>query len=104
MVEKDNAAVSDLQIPQIDRETLINFMPAKSSGFFGGQGRSSQSSAEECIICLEEFTIDNPKVRTLCQCGENRTNFHYPCLLYWLDQKDTCPTCSSHLYFQVSDN
>lgn len=55
---------------------------------------------DECIICLEEFTTDNPKVKTLCKCGENRSSFHYPCLLYWLEHKSSCPNCSSNIFFQ----
>eukprot|EP01031_Cornospumella_fuschlensis_P039072 gene39072-47534_t len=56
--------------------------------------------ADECIICLEEFSTDNPKVKTLCKCGENRSSFHYPCLLYWLEHKSSCPNCSSSIFFQ----
>lgn len=56
----------------------------------------------ECVICLGEFTADNPRVYTLCRCGENKTHFHYPCLLVWLDQKTICPTCSAELFFQES--
>jgi hypothetical protein len=55
----------------------------------------------ECIICLGEFDQDNPVMYTLCACGENRTLFHYPCLLLWLEQKNSCPNCNSVLYYQV---
>ncbi|RYG66437.1 hypothetical protein EON64_09750 [archaeon] len=62
--------------------------------------RDRMEHADECIICLEEFTTDNPKVKTLCNCGENRSSFHYPCLLYWLEHKASCPNCSSNIFFQ----
>ena len=40
---------------------------------------------DECVICMEGFTDDNPRMPTLCGCGENNTYFHLPCLLVWID-------------------
>lgn len=57
----------------------------------------------ECVICMEEFSTENPRMPTLCACGENRTMFHYPCLLLWLEKKSTCPSCSSSLFYEVSE-
>ncbi|KDO23582.1 hypothetical protein SPRG_10777 [Saprolegnia parasitica CBS 223.65] len=34
----------------------------------------------ECVMCLDTFSDENPKIRTLCNCGVNRTNFHLACL------------------------
>jgi hypothetical protein len=58
---------------------------------------------EECVICLGEFTKQNPVMPTLCSCGENRAKFHYPCLLLYLNKKSVCPSCNSTLFYQVSD-
>ena len=55
----------------------------------------------ECVICLAEFTIENPKMLTLCACGEQRTLFHYPCLLLYLEKKKICPYCNQELFYQV---
>jgi hypothetical protein len=44
---------------------------------------------------------DNPRMPTLCGCGENRAKFHYPCLLLYLEKKRSCPVCSQDLYYQV---
>ena len=71
--------------------TLLSSLP---------HGQSSPRPPE-CVICMEEFTSENPRMPTLCACGENRTQFHYPCLLLWLEQKNTCPTCSSTLFYEV---
>jgi hypothetical protein len=57
---------------------------------------------DECVICLEEFSSENPQVSTLCQCGENRSKFHYPCLLMWMQKKPVCPTCDQTLFYEVS--
>ena len=56
----------------------------------------------ECVICLDEFSADNPPMLTLCACGENRTSFHYHCLLLWLQRKTSCPNCARRLYYQVN--
>ncbi|KAL4125209.1 hypothetical protein PRIC2_008794 [Phytophthora ramorum] len=54
----------------------------------------------ECIMCLDTFSEDNPKVRTLCNCGMNRTNFHMSCLLEWLNRDTNCPVCREYLFFE----
>ncbi|KAF4043950.1 Ring finger domain [Phytophthora infestans] len=56
----------------------------------------------ECIMCLDTFSEDNPKVRTLCNCGMNRTNFHMSCLLEWLNRDANCPVCREYLFFEDS--
>lgn len=55
----------------------------------------------ECVICLEEFSTENPIILTLCNCGENKIHFHYPCLLYYTRKKSTCPQCNAYMYYQV---
>lgn len=59
------------------------------------------NNRNECVICLDEFSKDNPPMLTLCACGENKTSFHYHCLLLWLQRKSTCPNCGRRLYYQV---
>ncbi|KAI9908528.1 hypothetical protein PsorP6_004259 [Peronosclerospora sorghi] len=56
----------------------------------------------ECVMCLDTFSDDNSKVRTLCNCGMNRTNFHMSCLLEWLNRNVNCPVCREYLFFEDS--
>jgi hypothetical protein len=56
---------------------------------------------EECLICLDEFTNENPMIFTLCACGENKVFFHYPCLLLYVEKKNECPNCGTYMYYQV---
>jgi hypothetical protein len=60
-----------------------------------------ESIRNECVICLDEFSVDNPPMLTLCACGENKTSFHYHCLLLWLQRKTSCPNCARRLFYQV---
>ncbi len=55
----------------------------------------------ECVICLDEFTDENPCILTLCSCGENKALFHLPCLLLWQQDHSFCPVCKKTLYFEV---
>lgn len=54
----------------------------------------------ECVMCLDTFSAVNPKVRTLCNCGMNRTNFHMSCLLEWKNRDAKCPVCREYLYYE----
>eukprot|EP00546_Thalassionema_frauenfeldii_P013683 CAMPEP_0178918286 /NCGR_PEP_ID=MMETSP0786-20121207/13748_1 /TAXON_ID=186022 /ORGANISM="Thalassionema frauenfeldii, Strain CCMP 1798" /LENGTH=227 /DNA_ID=CAMNT_0020591991 /DNA_START=60 /DNA_END=740 /DNA_ORIENTATION=+ len=55
--------------------------------------KSVECEADECVICMEGFSDDNPRMPTLCACGENKTYFHLPCLYQWIEQSDECPSC-----------
>jgi hypothetical protein len=58
-------------------------------------------SLEECVICMDSFTPDNPRMPTLCGCGENKTYFHLPCLYQWIDQGGrNCPSCRQKLVWE----
>lgn len=55
---------------------------------------------DECVICMEGFSAENPRMPTVCGCGENRTYFHLPCLYQWIDQNMDCPSCRKRLDWQ----
>jgi len=57
-------------------------------------------SEDECVICMEGFNDDNPRMPTLCRCGENKTYFHLPCLLLWTDKNGECPSCRQHITWE----
>ncbi|GET89769.1 hypothetical protein, conserved [Leishmania tarentolae] len=44
--------------------------------------------AEECCICLEVYTKENPMLRGACQ-----HHFHLPCLMEWKQRSSLCPMC-----------
>jgi len=57
----------------------------------------------ECVICMEGFDPTNPRMPTLCGCGENKTFFHLPCLYQWLEQSENCPSCREKLNWDEFD-
>mmetsp|Transcript_11082 Transcript_11082/g.24702 ORF Transcript_11082/g.24702 Transcript_11082/m.24702 type:complete len:397 (+) Transcript_11082:53-1243(+) len=76
-----------------------------------------EEEEEECVICMEGFDETNPRMPTLCGCGENKTLFHLPCLYQWVEgqqqssstalshgteppQRRTCPTCRETLTWE----
>ncbi|KAG9135525.1 hypothetical protein Leryth_021962 [Lithospermum erythrorhizon] len=48
----------------------------------------TESFLEECPTCLEEYTIDNPKIFTKCS-----HHFHLGCIYEWMERSDKCPVC-----------
>lgn len=47
-----------------------------------------------CPTCLDVYTEDNPRIWT--RCGHH---FHMQCIYEWLERKETCPMCESHVDF-----
>lgn len=64
------------------------------------QGYHGESEEDECVICMEGFDETNPRMPTLCGCGENKTYFHLPCLYHWIEQSRECPSCRKNLTWQ----
>ena len=54
----------------------------------------------ECVICMDGFDPTNPRMPTLCGCGENKTYFHLPCLYQWIEQSEECPSCRERLRWE----
>lgn len=64
------------------------------------KGILSESSVDECVICMDAFEESNPKMPTLCGCGENKAFFHLPCLYQWVEKCKDCPSCRMQLNWQ----
>ncbi|XP_065852646.1 E3 ubiquitin-protein ligase At3g02290-like isoform X2 [Euphorbia lathyris] len=61
-----------------------------------GQCYVQQSSEDEdvCPTCLEEYTIENPKIPTKCS-----HHFHLGCIYEWLERSENCPVCGKEMEF-----
>jgi len=68
-------------------------------GVAAGEGAGDGTDGEECVICLEGFDQDNPRMPTTCGCGRNATFFHLPCLYQWVDRNEDCPSCRQKLFW-----
>jgi len=55
---------------------------------------------DECVICMEGFSKNNPRMPTLCGCGANKTFFHLPCLYQWREHSDDCPSCRQRIAWE----
>eukprot|EP00591_Stephanopyxis_turris_P003997 CAMPEP_0195508894 /NCGR_PEP_ID=MMETSP0794_2-20130614/1983_1 /TAXON_ID=515487 /ORGANISM="Stephanopyxis turris, Strain CCMP 815" /LENGTH=375 /DNA_ID=CAMNT_0040635981 /DNA_START=74 /DNA_END=1201 /DNA_ORIENTATION=- len=68
--------------------------------------QNPNENEDECVICMEGFTRDNPRMPTLCGCGENNTFFHLPCLYQWVEgdgsggSRRHCPSCRETLVWE----
>ncbi|KAH9621469.1 hypothetical protein KSS87_022633 [Heliosperma pusillum] len=47
---------------------------------------------EDCPVCLEEYTEENPKLLTKCE-----HHFHLCCILEWMERSNTCPVCDKEV-------
>ena len=45
-----------------------------------------------CPTCLEEYTADNPRIRS--ECGHE---FHLACIYEWLERSLYCPICAKRM-------
>lgn len=59
-----------------------------------------EEQGDECVICMDGFTPENPRMPTMCGCGENKTYFHLPCLYQWIEQNEDCPSCRNTLLWE----
>ncbi|KAJ4781271.1 RING/U-box superfamily protein [Rhynchospora pubera] len=55
---------------------------------------SSSEDEEDCPICLEDYTKENPKV--FLQCNHD---YHLSCVLEWMERSEACPVCAKVMLF-----
>ncbi|XP_027095544.1 E3 ubiquitin-protein ligase At3g02290 isoform X2 [Coffea arabica] len=67
-----------------------------SSSMQKGVGYDVTFSEDEdaCPTCLEEYTLENPKIITKCF-----HHYHLSCIYEWLERSDTCPVCGMLMEF-----
>ncbi|KAI3717576.1 hypothetical protein L1987_69283 [Smallanthus sonchifolius] len=55
----------------------------------------SVDDEDVCPICLEEYTIENPRIMTKCS-----HHYHLSCIYEWNERSETCPVCSKLMVFE----
>ncbi|CAH9115000.1 unnamed protein product [Cuscuta europaea] len=55
----------------------------------------SSEDEDVCPTCLEDYTIDNPKIITKCS-----HHYHLSCIFEWQERSETCPVCGVVLEFE----
>lgn len=58
------------------------------------KGLLYEHSEDVCPTCLEEYTLENPKIVTQCA-----HHFHLGCIYEWMERSDTCPMCGKVMEF-----
>lgn len=55
---------------------------------------TSSEDEDVCPTCLDEYTIENPKIITQCS-----HHFHLGCIYEWMERSDNCPVCGKVMAF-----
>lgn len=67
------------------------FMAMKKPSFTTGGHKRKSSDDDSCLICLDDFTEDNPRINLGCGHG-----FHLACMLEWQERgNNICPVCET---------
>ncbi|KAK1423196.1 hypothetical protein QVD17_18491 [Tagetes erecta] len=69
---------------------MVTFEKAKSN-----INTVSEDDEDVCPICLEEYTIENPRIMTKCS-----HHYHLSCIYEWNERSETCPVCSKLMVFE----
>mmetsp|Transcript_16811 Transcript_16811/g.38691 ORF Transcript_16811/g.38691 Transcript_16811/m.38691 type:complete len:239 (-) Transcript_16811:281-997(-) len=88
------------EVPAIHSEEVVLPGSALQEQMASKMAESLEEQGDECVICMDVFTPDNPRMPTICGCGENKTYFHLPCLYQWIDQSRNCPSCGQQLVWE----
>lgn len=55
---------------------------------------TSSEDEDVCPTCLEEYTIENPRINTQCS-----HHFHLGCIYEWMERSEACPVCGKEMVF-----
>lgn len=88
------------QIPTISLDEVVMPGSELQQAMALSMAHLAETDEDECVICMETFDETNPRMPTLCGCGENKTFFHLPCLYQWIDQNENCPSCREKLAWE----
>ncbi|XP_076956789.1 E3 ubiquitin-protein ligase At3g02290-like [Bidens hawaiensis] len=54
----------------------------------------SSDNEDVCPTCLDDYTLENPKIVTQCS-----HHFHLGCIYEWMERSETCPMCGRVMEF-----
>jgi hypothetical protein len=91
---------SSSDVPTISPEEIVMPGSLLQAQMALAAAKSLEAMGDECVICMEGFDPTNPRMPTLCGCGQNKTYFHLPCLYQWIEQNNKCPSCRKRLRWE----
>jgi hypothetical protein len=91
---------ASFDVPTISPEEIVMPGSKLQAQMALAAAKSLEEMGDECVICMEGFDPTNPRMPTLCGCGQNKTYFHLPCLYQWIEQNNNCPSCRKRLRWE----
>lgn len=91
---------SSREVPSISLDEIVMPGSELQRQMADAMKKELEGHDDECVICMEGFSTENPRMPTLCGCGENKTFFHLPCLYQWIEQNRNCPSCRKRLRWE----
>jgi Ring finger domain len=95
-IRNDEIVLPGSMLQKTMAQKMFDSMPKKVTSYYN----EAMDVEDECVICMDGFTEDNPRMPTHCGCGENKTYFHLPCLYHWMEQSSDCPSCRRTLTWE----
>ncbi|XP_072999479.1 E3 ubiquitin-protein ligase At3g02290-like [Typha latifolia] len=89
--KKQNSPESESECKASLSESDKN-LSAKAYG--AGYVITTSEDEDVCPTCLEEYTLENPKIVAKCS-----HHFHLSCIYEWMERSDNCPICGKEMEF-----
>ncbi|KAJ7974271.1 E3 ubiquitin-protein ligase [Quillaja saponaria] len=89
--DKWNESVCDDGSKEYRPKSLLKLSSAKSATGLGTISASAEDD-DVCPTCLEEYTLENPKIVTKCF-----HHFHLGCIYEWMERSENCPVCGKDM-------
>ncbi|KAJ4720346.1 E3 ubiquitin-protein ligase [Melia azedarach] len=90
--KKQNAVDPEEDCKLVHSESSEKALPTKVA--YGAYMQTSVEDEDVCPTCLDEYTLENPKITTRCS-----HHFHLGCIYEWLERSESCPICGKEMEF-----
>ncbi|XP_017219453.1 E3 ubiquitin-protein ligase At3g02290 isoform X2 [Daucus carota subsp. sativus] len=89
---KWNESTSEEESKEYDSKSAVRLSMGRMSGV--AHIYTSSEDEDVCPTCLEEYSIENPKIITKCS-----HHYHLGCIYEWMERSDSCPVCGAMMEF-----
>ncbi|KAI3669934.1 hypothetical protein L6452_41426 [Arctium lappa] len=89
--------VEEAKNPQTNSHSKLS-TSKETTGFAHIYASQEEDDEDVCPTCLEEYTMENPKIITKCS-----HHFHLGCIYEWMERSETCPVCGKVMEFDETN-